>query len=282
MTMNQAEATAKETLVEFDNVVKEFTKTGSVFRAIDGLSISIQRGERVAIVGETGSGKSTALALLLGLQRPTSGNVRVLGIDPFAEFGALSGRLGIIFQSDRLLPWRTALQNAAYGLQVLKKPRPEREEIARQWLDRLGLAAFVDAYPHELSGGMKQRVAIARTMAISPQVLVADEAFSALDEMTASSVRADLLAVLANVETTTIFVTHSVAESVELADRVLVFARPGLIVDEVRVTDMRSRGIPASEIQERVRHGLRTSQPTAAFPAATPSDLEEPLREPAS
>ena len=248
-----------ETLVSFEGVAKEFSKRGSVFRAVDGLDFSVAKGERIAIVGETGSGKSTALNLLLGLTRPTEGAVSVLGLDPFERFNDLAGRIGIIFQTARLLDWRTALQNAAFGLEVMGVSKTSRESTARDWLTRLGLGDFMNAYPHELSGGMRQRVSIARTMAIAPEVLVADEAFSALDEMTAASVRADLLALLDEERMTTIFVTHSVPESISLADRVLVFTRPGHVRAVVPVTELRAEGMSDMEIQDRVRDGLRDS-----------------------
>ena len=268
--------------VVFERVCKDFTKSGSAFSAVRDLSLTVSPGERVAIVGETGSGKSTALSMLLGLQKPTSGTVRVLDRDPFAEFSSLAGRLGIIFQSDRLLPWRTAVDNASFGLQVLGRSKSERRRVAAEWLDRLGLEDFHGAYPHELSGGMRQRVAIARTMAIQPEVLVADEAFSALDELTAASVRADLLNLLDQTRTTTVFVTHSVSESCELADRVLVFARPGRIVEEVQATRLRRDGANAAELQELVRDGLRSTRaaapadpPAGADPSAEPGPAEE-------
>ena len=241
-----------------DNL-QEFAKRGDVFRAIDGLNFSVRKGERIAIVGETGSGKSTALSLLLGLTKPTSGSVSVLDTDPFAHFNDLAGRIGIIFQSARLLDWRTSLDNAAFGLQTLGMDKRARHTIAAEWLVRLGLKDFMHAYPHELSGGMKQRVAIARTMAISPEVLVADEAFSALDEMTAASVRSDLLTLVVEEQVTTIFVTHSVSESVSLADRVLVFTRPGHVQSVVHVSDLRSEGRDDLAIQDLVRAGLRDS-----------------------
>lgn len=248
-----------ETLVRFGGVIKEFSKRGEAFRAVDGLSFEVARGERIAIVGETGSGKSTALNLLLGLTKPTAGAVSVLGTDPFAQFSDLAGRVGIIFQSARLLDWRTALDNAAFGLQMLGVDKASRRSAAAEWLIRLGLKDFLHAYPHELSGGMRQRVSIARTMAITPEVLVADEAFSALDEMTAASVRADLLALLAEEQMTTIFVTHSVPESVTLADRVMVFTRPGHVRKIVPVSELRAEGRSEADIQELVRDGLRES-----------------------
>lgn len=246
--------------VRFEQVVKEFETKDSRLRAIDGLGFEVNDGERVAIVGETGSGKSTALSLLLGLTAPTAGRVSVLGNDPFEQFDALAGRVGIIFQSARLLDWCTARDNAAFGLKMLDRPKDQQRDVAAHWLTRLGLAGFLDAYPHELSGGMKQRVAIARTMAIAPDVLVADEAFSALDEITATSVRSDLLALLAEERTTTVFVTHSVTESVELADRVLVFGKPGRVRGVVDVAELRHGGLHDAHIADRVRDELGASR----------------------
>lgn len=257
-----------EELVEFHNVAKEFSKQGETFRAVDNLNFSVTKGERVAIVGETGSGKSTALNLVLGLTKPTQGTVKVLGLDPFAQFNELAGRVGIIFQSARLLEWRTALDNAAFGLQVLGKSKAERDAVAERWLVRLGLQDFLDAYPHELSGGMKQRVSIARTLAVAPEVLIADEAFSALDEMTAATVRADLLALLDEEQITTIFVTHSVPEAVSLADRVLVFTRPGHVQKVVEASHLKANGVDTDSIEEMVRDGLRESGAGANVAAA--------------
>jgi NitT/TauT family transport system ATP-binding protein len=142
-------------VVVFSNVVKTFTREGVAFTACSDLWFDVRRGEVVAIVGETGCGKSTALSLLLGLQAPNSGLVRVLGTDPFADFQALKGKVGIIFQNDRLLPWRTATDNVAFGMEILRVPKEERLEKARYWLNRVGLGRFMNSYPHQLSGGMR-------------------------------------------------------------------------------------------------------------------------------
>ncbi|TCT06764.1 ABC transporter ATP-binding protein [Aquabacter spiritensis] len=235
--------------VTFQNVSKRYTQRDEDFLACRNLNFSVAEGETIAIVGETGCGKSTAMQMLLGLQQPSEGRVQVLGCDPFKEFDALRGQVGIVFQTDRLLPWRTASQNIQFGLQVLRIPKARRRRIAGEWLERLGLSQFADAYPHQLSGGMRQRVAIARTFAIEPRVLLADEAFSALDEITASVIRVDLLRLVREQRTTTIFITHSVPEAAEVAERVLVFGRPGQVVKEVNVRDLSSREEAAAEIR---------------------------------
>ncbi|MEW6047180.1 MAG: ABC transporter ATP-binding protein [Bacillota bacterium] len=213
-----------------------------VFKAFDGavavadLSLTVRPGEVVAIVGRTGAGKSTVLRLLMGTTAPERGEVRVLGRDPAREFQALRGRLAVVFQTDRLLPWRTALENAALGLEILGVPPGERLARAREWLVRLGLAGAETRLPHQLSGGMRQRVALARAFATDPEVLLLDEAFSHLDEVTAREIRADFARLVRRYGKTTLMVTHSIEEAVEMADRVAVFGRPARVIREVPVT----------------------------------------------
>jgi NitT/TauT family transport system ATP-binding protein len=222
--------------VEFDHVYKAFPlQTGESYVAISDLTFSIEPGEVVAIVGQTGAGKSTALNLLLGLMPPTGGAVRVNGRDPYHDFDDFRGRIGIIFQTDRLMPWRTTLANAVLGLEVLGVPKAEREAAAMRWLQKLGLGDFIHAWPHQLSGGMRQRASIARIFTLNPDILLADEAFSHLDELTARELRRDLLSLVSETRKTTLFVTHSVEEAVSLGQRILVFARPGRVVQELSV-----------------------------------------------
>ena len=224
-----------DAVLELDGVRKVFAGPSGPVVAIDRLDLVVRRGERVAIVGQTGAGKSTSLNLLLGLMAPSEGEVRVLGVDPFLDFEALAGRTSVVFQQDRLLPWLDASANAAFGLAMLGLPRDVRRERAVRWLHRLGLAGFEDARPHELSGGMRQRVAIARAMCVEPDIFVADEAFSSLDELTAHEVRADLTSVIEETGTTAVIVTHSVDDAVRMAHRVVVLVRPGRIFGEVAV-----------------------------------------------
>ena len=253
--------------VEFDHVRKEFAVgKGQRYTAITDLHFTVEPGEIVAIVGQTGAGKSTALSLLLGLSEPTSGAVRIDGRSPYRDFEYFRGRIGIIFQTDRLMPWRTTLENAVYGLELLGKSRADREAAAMRWLSRLGLADFAHAWPYQLSGGMRQRVSIARTFALNPDILVADEAFAHLDELTARDLRRDLLSLVEETGKTTIFVTHSVDEAIALGHRILVFARPGRVVDTLRVTSSPSDAERAA-LREQVLAALSAArQPVGAAP----------------
>lgn len=252
-----------DAIVTFADVGKVFIRDGHDFAACSELSFEVLPGEIVAIVGETGCGKSTALSLLLGLQAPTFGSVRVLGVDPFAEFQALKGLVGIVFQNDRLMPWRTAVDNVQFGMEVIGIPKSDRLEKARYWLKRVGLSKFEKSYPHELSGGMRQRVSIARTFALNTPLLLADEAFSALDEITAAALRSDLLSLIGEEKKTTIFITHSVTEASELAQRVLVFAKPGRVIAEINVKEMLAEGRHTSDVAAEIRNNLGKARAAA-------------------
>ncbi len=233
--------------------VRDAWKTFDRTVAVQGLSFTVLPREIVASVGVTGAGKSTALRMVMGSIGPDRGEVRVLGHDPVREFALLRGRIAPVFQTDRLLPWRTALENAALGLEILAVPLQDRYERARGWLVRLGLGNAADRLPHQLSGGMRQRVSLARAFALDPQVLLLDEAFSHLDEVTATSVRADFLALVRPLGTAVFLVTHSVAEAVEVADRVLVFGRPAHVLAEIPITpDIRGDPIARDRIRQEI------------------------------
>lgn len=226
-------------IIEFSNVRKEFPNQngdGGTFVAVEDLSFAVAEGEMVAVLGKTGCGKSTMFNLLSGLIAPTRGSVSAGGHDPFREFEHFRGRIGIVFQNDRLMPWRTALDNVLLGLEILDRPRTESVEIARKWLARLGLAAHENDYPHALSGGMRQRVSLARAFAVEPELLLCDEPFSALDEMTARDLRAEFVRLTRQNGKTAIFITHSINEALEIGDRIVVFHRPAKIAFEARLT----------------------------------------------
>ena len=138
----------------------------------------------LAMLGKTGCGKSTIFNMIAGLTEPTSGTIRVNGRDPFADFDSFRGKMAIVFQNDRLLPWRSAIQNVELGLEMLELPAAERRATAQLWLTKLGLDGHENDYPHALSGGMRQRVSIARAFATNANILLCDEPFSALDELT--------------------------------------------------------------------------------------------------
>jgi NitT/TauT family transport system ATP-binding protein len=205
------------------------------FVAVDELSFEVGKGELVAVLGKTGCGKSTMFNIVAGLIEPTSGSARVVGHDPFHEFDFFRGKIGIVFQNDRLMPWRSALDNVRLGLQILDSDPRQAEETARAWLTRLGLTGHENDYPHALSGGMRQRVSIARAFAVDPEILLCDEPFSALDEMTARDLRAEFVRLVRQSDKTAVFITHQINEAMEIGDRVMVFHRPARIAYETRL-----------------------------------------------
>ena len=218
--MNEAAGTAE---IQLDHVSKTFGRAGSAdaFRAVDDLSLAITPGELVAIRGKTGA--------------PSEGNVLVQGHDPFRAFDVLRGKLAIVFQSDRLLPWRTAIGNVELGLDMLDVPREERHKIAQLWLTRLGLAGHEHDYPHALSGGMRQRVSIARAFATDAHILLCDEPFSALDEITAQRLREEFVTLVRQNRKTGVFITHSINEALQVGDRIVVLRRPARVAYDVRM-----------------------------------------------
>lgn len=214
---------------------------GQTVDAIADISFSVEEGECVCIVGETGCGKSTLLSILLGLERPTNGELTIGGVSPSQQFQAFRGRLACVFQTDRLLPWRSAIDNARVGLEVLGYGKSEQLHRAAEWLEKVGLKGYEGAFPHELSGGMRQRVAIARAFAVNPEVLLLDEAFGHLDEATAGRMRADFLDLLAVARKTCIIVTHGIEEAIELATRILVLSKPAQVVREYALSERDKR-----------------------------------------
>ena len=226
-----------EPLIRFTDVSKDFPRPdgSGMFTAVDRLSFTIDKGEIVAVLGKTGCGKSTMFNIVAGLIEPSGGEARVVGHDPFREFNFFRGKIGIVFQGDRLMPWRTALGNVLLGLQILDTEPKQAEETARQWLMRLGLSGHEHDYPHALSGGMRQRVSIARAFAVDPEILLCDEPFSSLDEMTARDLRAEFVRLVRQNNKTAVFITHQIIEAMQIGDRVLVFHRPARIAYEARL-----------------------------------------------
>jgi len=224
-------------VIRFKDVSKTFRRPDGRgdFVAVDKLSFEVGKGEIVAVLGKTGCGKSTMFNIVAGLIEPTSGSARVVGHDPFHEFAFFRGKIGIVFQNDRLMPWRSALDNVRLGLQILDSDPRQAEETARAWLTRLGLSGHENDYPHALSGGMRQRVSIARAFAVDPEILLCDEPFSALDEMTARDLRAEFVRLVRQSDKTAVFITHQINEAMEIGDRVMVFHRPARIAYETRL-----------------------------------------------
>jgi len=219
-------------------MVYESASGGSI-HALDDIDLEIEQGEFVSLIGPSGCGKSTLLHILGGMKRPTSGQVT---IDGEVLDRPQPAKAGFVFQDYTLFPWKNVLENTEIGLQFRGVGRDERREIARDYLNMVGLAGFAESYPSELSGGMQQRVAIARAMTLSPEVLLMDEPFGALDEQTRTALGEELAGILEEANTTTVFVTHSLSEAVYLADRVVVMsALPGRVKSTLHVDEPHPR-----------------------------------------
>lgn len=200
--------------------------------AVRDVSFSVQRGEVVSIIGPSGCGKSTLLNMGSGLYRPTSGDVFVDG----ERVTKPVRKIAFMLQKDLLMPWRTIRANVELGLEIARIPTAVRRETSADLLGRCGLSDFGDRYPHQLSGGMRQRAALARTLAIDPEVLLMDEPFSAVDAQTKMTLQQDLARALAERKKTALLITHDIVEAIALSDRVLVMsARPGRIVAEIPI-----------------------------------------------
>jgi ABC-type nitrate/sulfonate/bicarbonate transport system ATPase subunit len=216
--------------IAFCDVGKQFPAAdgGGMLEVLRGVSFEVRAGEIVAIVGPSGSGKSTLLNMAAGLFLPDRGEVAVMARATTAAVDW--SRVGYMFQDDRLLPWRVAIQNVALALEAGDMPAAERMKRARAVLDLVGLGGFARAYPHQLSGGMRSRVALARSLVGEPDLLLMDEPFSRLDAQTRGSMHRELLRIHAMRRMSILFVTHDVEEAVVLADRVvLMSARPGRV-----------------------------------------------------
>jgi len=238
-TPDQIDETASAELeISFRNTSKCF----GTLTAVDDLSLDITKGQLVALLGKTGCGKSTMFNMIAGLTSPTSGTVEVMGRDPFANFDWYRGKLAIVFQNDRLLPWRNAVRNVELGLEMLDLSPTERHERAIHWLHKLGLKGHEEDYPHALSGGMRQRVSISRAFATDAELILCDEPFSALDEMTSRRLRTEFARLVRENGKTAVFITHSIQEAFDIADRIIVLKQPAEIAHDLEMTaDMDQR-----------------------------------------
>jgi NitT/TauT family transport system ATP-binding protein len=224
-------------LVEVSAVTKYYYKGSEKFAATRDLTFSVARGEIVCVVGKTGCGKSTLINLLLGIDAPCEGTILIDGLSPSGNFDDMKSKLAAVFQSDRLLPWRTVADNAALGLEVRGIGRQARLAQAGAWLKLVGLEGWESAYPAQLSGGMRQRVAIARAFVLKPAVVLLDEAFGHLDEVTAHSLRKDCISLVAETQKTAIVVTHNITEALEMGSRILVLGRPASVLASLDITE---------------------------------------------
>lgn len=206
--------------------------------ALDGIDLDVREGEFLVIVGPSGCGKTTLLRILAGLDEPTGGEVRVHRRNPKKPLNSM------VFQQPSLLPWYTVRKNIGYGLRLRGVSREERERIVDHYLEVVNLARFDTAYPHQLSGGMKQRVSVARAFANDPEILLMDEPFAALDEQTKLLLQQELLRIWLGSGKTVCYITHSIDEAIHLGDRILVMtAQPGRIKAEVPVDLPRPRDL---------------------------------------
>ncbi len=230
--------------IRVEGVRKVFTAGGREVVALAGIDLEVASGEFVCLLGPSGCGKSTLLNAVAGFSLPTSGRILADG----REVSKPGPDRAMVFQEYALFPWMTVAENVAFGLEVKGRPAPEIRETVDAWLEKLRLSEFRDRFPKDLSGGMRQRVAIARVLAIDAPILLMDEPFGALDALTRRNLQEELLRIWSGSGKTVLFVTHGIEESVFLADRVVVMTyRPGAVKEIVPVTLPRPRDPSSSE-----------------------------------
>ena len=242
--------------VEVVNLSHVYRSSGEPVTALKDISLRVDGGRFIVLVGPSGCGKSSLLMMMAGLRTQTSGEIicdgkPLTGPDP--------DRVGVVFQDANLFPWLTAIQNVEFPLKLKGVPKEQRRKEAQQALDIVGLGQFAERYPSELSGGMRQRVSIARGLVHNPPVLLMDEPFAALDEQTRLTMGDELLRIWSVTQKTVVFVTHSLTEAVYLADEIFVMsARPGQVTDHIQVTLPRPRNqeIMASDDFNRLRERI--------------------------
>jgi len=268
-------------MIDLQQVSKVFhnQETGQHVQALQDVSLRIEENEFLCLLGPSGCGKSTLLNLVAGFERPTAGRV-LFERKPVQNPGPARG---VVFQDPTLFPWLTVEQNVAFGLRNLELSPVERRRIGRRFLTSVGLDSFAGARPHQLSGGMKQRVALARVLALDPRALLMDEPFGALDAQTRDRLQDELLRIWQNHRKTVLFVTHNVEEAVYLADRVAVLApAPDSIAADVPITIPRPRDRFSAELREATMAlmGVLANLPCCVLPSQTePAGETIPLHE---
>lgn len=235
---------ASTPLLELRNVTKEYIDdNGKSITVLNDIDLSVNYNEFISVVGPSGCGKSTLLRMIMGLERCTRGDILFKGQSMMG--GKVNPHMAMVFQSFGLFPWLTVIENVEFGLESMHIPKAQRREKSLSIIQEVGLEGFEDAYPRELSGGMKQRVGIARALVIDPEILLMDEPFSSLDPLTAEALREEVLKVWSNKFTTpdvVIMVTHNVEEAVYLSDRIIILShRPANVVKQVNIDIPRPR-----------------------------------------
>ncbi|MGG1401398.1 ABC transporter ATP-binding protein [Bacillus salipaludis] len=225
-------------------------KTGAEVTALQNINLDIEEGEFICIVGPSGCGKTTFLNTVAGLIKPSSGS---LWLENKQVEGPGQDR-AMVFQTPSLFPWRTVMDNVMYGVEIQKRVSAETKKRAQEYINMVGLKGFEHHYPHELSGGMQQRVNLARALTVEPSLLLLDEPFSALDAQTREFMQKELLRIWSETKKTSLFITHQIDEAIYLADRVFVFgARPGRVVDIIDVNIPRPRDLDIKRNPEFLR-----------------------------
>ena len=226
--------------LEVRDLYKYFETPKGAITALNNINFKAHKREFVCVIGPSGCGKSTLIRILAGLESPSSGSVLLNG----EQITGPGPNRGMVFQGYTLFPWLSVKRNVMFGLLEAGHGKPAAEEQAMQWIELVGLAKFADAYPHQLSGGMKQRVAIARALANQPKILLMDEPFGALDPQTRCKMQSHLLEIWKNIDITVVFITHDLEEAIYLADRILVLkAHPGEVQEVVEVPVPQPRSV---------------------------------------
>jgi NitT/TauT family transport system ATP-binding protein len=253
---------ASDVIIDIRNLGLTFQTADAPVVALSNISLAIRSGEFVSLIGPSGCGKTTLMRIVADLEQPTEGTVSVNGVSP--REARLKRAYGYIFQAAALYPWRTVQRNVELPHEIMGVPKEEREAKSRRYLELVGLKGFERKFPWQLSGGMQQRVSIARALSFDPQLLLMDEPFGALDEITRDRMNEELLQIWEKTRKTVIFVTHSIDEAVLLSTRIVVMsARPGRIIDVIDSTlpphrTLETRETPAAiELAHRVRQGLK-------------------------
>jgi NitT/TauT family transport system ATP-binding protein len=253
--MSEMTAPVTKSVISLDRVCKSFGD----YLAVEGLSFNVRQGEIVTLLGRTGAGKTTVLNMIMGTIKADSGSISVAGFDPFSQFKQLRGRLAVSFQTDRLLPWRTAVENTELGLLILGLRKAEARDIAMSWLDRVNLKGAEHKYVHELSGGMRQRVSLARALAVDPELVLLDESFSQLDHVTSQSLRRDFCEVARTYNKSCLMVTHRIEDAVEMADRVIVLGARARITFELNLDSHARDAGEQSALRRQIEMALESS-----------------------